>query len=223
MEIIRLKYDISAASEMLHRAHIVHADIHADNVMLRTDPACLVLIDYAGCTGDSVYPLHLGYGASGYGGVTHRPPTLESSPDPVRTAYGDYYRLARTIMKQLYIGPEPSKRKHTDKDTALPTHFWAKNYPHGLTGTTWPRPPSPASPFPLRLMAGLRDLPYHHLARPALEGQRGGPGRYGLLFLRHRPPSLATPTATSCLKVLLVTVNRAREVGRNPLFQRDSF
>ncbi|OLP90681.1 hypothetical protein AK812_SmicGene27707 [Symbiodinium microadriaticum] len=28
-------YDISAALEMLHRAHIVHANIHADNVMLR--------------------------------------------------------------------------------------------------------------------------------------------------------------------------------------------
>ena len=73
-EVIRLKYDISAALEMLHRAHIVHADVHADNLMLRTEPPCFVLIDYSGCTGDSVYPLHLGYGASGYGGVTHRPP-----------------------------------------------------------------------------------------------------------------------------------------------------
>ena len=44
MEIIRLKFDISAALEMLHRAHIVHADIHVDNVMLRSDPACFVLI-----------------------------------------------------------------------------------------------------------------------------------------------------------------------------------
>ena len=57
MEVIRLKYDISAALEMLHRAHIVHVDTHADNVMLRSDPACFVLIDYSGCTGDSVYPL----------------------------------------------------------------------------------------------------------------------------------------------------------------------
>ncbi|OLP88064.1 hypothetical protein AK812_SmicGene30666 [Symbiodinium microadriaticum] len=95
-EVIRLKYDISAALEMLHRSHIVHADVHADN-------PCFVLIDYSGCTGDSVYPLHLGYGAFGYGGATHRPPTLESSPAPVRTAHG----VARTILKQLYIGPEP--------------------------------------------------------------------------------------------------------------------
>ena len=132
---------------MLHRAHIVHADVHADNVMLRTDPACFVLIDYAGCTGDTVYPLHLGYGASGYGGVTHRPPTLESSPDPVRTAYGDYYRLARTILKQLYIGPEPSKRKQMDKESTLPTHL-DKELRTWLERDTWPRPPGPTSPFP---------------------------------------------------------------------------
>ena len=67
-EVIRLKYDISAALEMLHRSHIVHADIHAGNLMLRAEPPCFVLIDYSGCTGDSVYPLHLGYGAFGYGG-----------------------------------------------------------------------------------------------------------------------------------------------------------
>ena len=147
MEIIRLKYDISAALEMLHRAHIVHADIHADNVMLRADPACFVLIDYAGCTGDSVYPLHLGYGASGYGSVTHRPPTLGSSPpDPVRTAYGDYYRLARTILKQLYIGPEPSKRKQMDKESTLPTHL-DKELRTWLERDTWPCPPGPTSPF----------------------------------------------------------------------------
>ncbi|OLP96513.1 hypothetical protein AK812_SmicGene21236 [Symbiodinium microadriaticum] len=100
-EVIRLKYDISAALEMLHRSHIVHADVHADNLMLRAEPPCFVLIDYSGCTGDSVYPLHL----------------------PVRTAHGDYYRLARTILKQLYIGPEPSKRRHSDKDTSLPSHL----------------------------------------------------------------------------------------------------
>ena len=109
---------------MLHRAHVAHADVHADNVMIRSAPACFVLIDYAGCSGDSVYPLHLGYGASGYGGDTHRPPTLEASPSPVRTAYGDYYRLARTIMKQLHIGPEPSvKRKQSDREAILPSHL----------------------------------------------------------------------------------------------------
>ena len=146
-EVIRLKYDISAALEMLHRAHIVHADVHADNVMLRADPACFVLIDYSGCTGDSVYPLHLGYGASGYGGVTHRPPTLESPPAPVRTAHGDYYRLARAILKQLYIGPEPSKRKHSDKDSSLPSHL-DKELRTWLARDQWPRPPGPTSPFP---------------------------------------------------------------------------
>ena len=146
-EIIRLKYDISAALEMLHRAHIVHADVHADNLMLRAEPPCFVLIDYSGCTGDSVYPLHLGYGASGYGGVTHRPPTLESPPAPVRTAHGDYYRLANTILKQLHIGPEPSKRKHSDKDSSLPSHL-DKELRTWLARDQWPRPPSPTSPFP---------------------------------------------------------------------------
>ena len=115
--------------------------------MLRAEPPCFVLIDYSGCTGDSVYPLHLGYGASGYGGVTHRPPTLESSPAPVRTAHGDYYRLARTILKQLYNGPEPSKRRHSDKDTSLPSHL-DKELRTWLERDQWPRPPSPTSPFP---------------------------------------------------------------------------
>ena len=146
-EIIRLKYDISAALEMLHRSHIVHADIHAENLMLRAEPPCFVLIDYSGCTGDSVYPLHLGYGAFGYGGATHRPPTLESSPAPVRTAHGDYYRLASTILKQLHIGPEPSKRKHSDKDNSLPSHL-DKELRLWLERDQWPRPPSPTSPFP---------------------------------------------------------------------------
>ena len=147
MEVIRLKYDISAALEMLHRSHIVHADIHAGNLMLRAEPPCFVLIDYSGCTGDSVYPLHLGYGAFGYGGATHRPPTLESPPSPVRTAHGDYYRLASTILKQLHIGPEPSKRKHSDKDSTLPSHL-DKELRLWLERDQWPRPPSPTSPFP---------------------------------------------------------------------------
>ena len=146
-EVIRLKYDISAALEMLHRSHIVHADIHAGNLMLRAEPPCFVLIDYSGCTGDSVYPLHLGYGAFGYGGATHRPPTLESAPTPVRTAHGDYYRLANTILKQLHIGPEQSKRKHTDKDSSLPSHL-DKELRLWLDRDQWPRPPSPTSPFP---------------------------------------------------------------------------
>ena len=115
--------------------------------MLRTEPPCFVLIDYSGCTGDSVYPLHLGYGAFGYGGATHRPPTLESSPAPVRTAHGDYYRLASTILKQLYIGPEPSKRKCSDKDSSLPSHL-DKELRLWLERDQWPRPPSPTSPFP---------------------------------------------------------------------------
>ena len=115
--------------------------------MLRAEPPSFVLIDYSGCTGDSVYPLNLGYGAFGYGGATHRPPTLESSPAPVRTAHGDYYRLARTILKQLYIGPEPSKRRHSDTDSSLPSHL-DKELRVWLERDQWPRPPSPTSPFP---------------------------------------------------------------------------
>ena len=47
-----------AALQMLHTAQIVHADIHADNVMIRQQPACFVLIDYGGSSGDAVYPLN---------------------------------------------------------------------------------------------------------------------------------------------------------------------
>ena len=167
MEVIRLKYDISAALEMLHRAHIVHADIHADNVMLRSDPACFVLIDYAGCTGDSVYPLHLGYGASGYGGVTHRPPTLESPPEPIRTAHGDYYRLACTILKQLYIGPEPSKRKYSDK--LLPALTFGQGAPH-MAGTRHPGLVHPAPRLrSLRDPANLQEAGIKLLLPPLMD------------------------------------------------------
>ena len=65
----------------------------------------------------------------------------------MRTAHGDYYRLARTILKQLYIGPEPSKRRHSDKDTSLPSHL-DKELRTWLERDQWPRPPSPTSPFP---------------------------------------------------------------------------
>ena len=146
----------SAQVRHLHRAHIVHADVHADNVMLRANPACFVLIDYSGCTGDSVYPLHLGYGASGYGGATHRPPT-----EPVRTAHGDYYRLARTILKQLYIGPEPFKRRHSDKDSSLPSHLDKEL-------RTWL---GPTTPFP---PGSWQDSAIYHSACFALEGERRG-------------------------------------------------
>ena len=189
MEIIGLKYDISAALEMLHRAHIVHADIHADNVMLRTDPACFVLIDYAGCTGDSVYPLHLGYGASGYGGVTHRPPTLgviTGSGPPA--AYGDYYRLARTILKQLYIGPEPSKRKQMDKESTLPTHL-DKALRTWLERDTWPRPPGPTSPFPPRSWQDSAVSPTITLPRFGRPMERSSMTRRSS---HRRPPSSAT-------------------------------
>ena len=167
--------------------------------MLRAEPPCFVLIDYSGCTGDSVYPLHLGYGASGYGGVTHRPPTLESSPAPVRTAHGDYYRLARTILKQLYIGPEPSKRRHSDKDTSLPSHLdkelrtWVGERPMAPAAQPKhrhsPRAPgrTPQSPPPSYYM--LRS------------GGRTGRSNRTRRPLPHRTPSLATPMVPWCRRV----------------------
>ena len=145
-EVIRLKYDISAALEMLHRSHIVHADVHAHNLMLRAEPPCFVLIDYSGCTGDCLLASPW-LRSLGLWRCDSPPPTLESSPAPVRTAHGDYYRLARTILKQLYIGPEPSKRRHSDKDTSLPSHL-DKELRTWLERDQWPRPPSPTSPFP---------------------------------------------------------------------------
>ena len=199
-EVIRLKYDISAALEMLHRSHIVHADIHAGNLMLRAEPPCFVLIDYSGCTGDSVYPLHLGYGAFGYGRRDSPSPTLESSPTPVRTAHGDYYRLASTILKQLHIGPEPSKRKHSDKDSSLPSHL-DKELRLGLERDQWPRPPSPTSPFPPGTWKDSAISPS---------------------IILHRIPSLATPMVPWCRRALPRMGCKEPAAGRTPRFRHDS-
>ena len=57
----KLYSDISGALRVLHAHNIVHADVHVENIMLRGWPAGFVLIDLASCTGESIYPLELGY------------------------------------------------------------------------------------------------------------------------------------------------------------------
>ena len=98
-----------------------------------------VLIDYAGCSGDTVYPLKLGYGAIGFGGH-------EADPNPVRTAYGDYYRLAQCIKFHLSRGERPHEgsRKRTK---TLPHHV-DKELQHWIDWEALPIPHSPSSPFP---------------------------------------------------------------------------
>ncbi|CAE7379555.1 GALNT6 [Symbiodinium sp. CCMP2456] len=142
----RMKNDISAALELMHQHNMVHADIHAGNIMMRPQPACYVLIDYGGCSGDTVYPLKLGYGAIGSGGSLHRPPHHEADPCPVRTAYGDYYRLAQTIKSHLNRGERPhtGSRKRTK---TLPHHV-DKELQNWIDREALPIPTSPSSPFP---------------------------------------------------------------------------
>ena len=38
--LVRMKHDISAALEIMHQYNMVHADIHAGNIMMRPQPAC---------------------------------------------------------------------------------------------------------------------------------------------------------------------------------------
>ncbi|CAE7468021.1 tag-125, partial [Symbiodinium sp. CCMP2456] len=118
--LVRMKHDISAALELMHQHNMVHADIHVGNIMLRPQPACYVLIDYGGCSG--------------------------ADPRPMRTAYGDYYRLAQTIKAQIHRGERPhtGSRKRTK---TLPHHV-DKELQNWIDREARPVPTSPSSPFP---------------------------------------------------------------------------
>ena len=144
--LVRMKHDISAALELMHQNNMVHADIHAGNIMMRPQPACYVLIDYAGCSGDTVYPLRLGYGAIGFGGSLHRPPHHEAAAHPIRTAYGDFYRLAQCIKAHLSRGERPHEGSRKRIKT-LPHHV-DKELQHWIDREALPVPNSPSSPFP---------------------------------------------------------------------------
>ena len=218
-EVIRLKYDISAALEMLHRSHIVHADVHADNLMLRAEPPCFVLIDYSGCTGDSVYPLHLGYGASGYGGVTHSPPTLESP----RLRSGQ--RMA-TITAWLapFSSSSTSARNHLREGTRTRTHpcprTLTRSFAHGWKETNGlvrpaqhrrsPRAPGRTPPSPPQSFC----MPHF--------GRRTGRSNKTRRPSPHQTPSSATPMALLCRRALPMTECRERAAGKIPRFRRDS-
>ena len=90
--------DVSAALRVLHARNIVHADVRLDNIMLRPWPPGFVLIDLASCTGESIYPLELGFGVPGRGGAMFAPPHEKLRP-PMRTPAGDFYRFAKSLQQ----------------------------------------------------------------------------------------------------------------------------
>ena len=132
--------DISAALRVLHSNDIVHADIHLNNTMLRGFPPGFVLIDLASCTGDALFPLSLGYGVQGRGGAKYSPPH-ESLTPPMRTAAGDYFRFAQTLIQM----PEHC-RKLSSFDKA-PRHMRAE-VDQWLQDAQLPMPRRPTSPIP---------------------------------------------------------------------------
>eukprot|EP00439_Symbiodinium_sp_Y106_P009955 s3684_g1.t1 len=150
----RLKFDISAALQMLHSAQIVHADVHADSVMLLQHPPCFVLIDYAGCSAEAIYPLSRGYGVLGYGGDMHRPPTLEGPPHPVRA-----FMVITTAWPRLFSSNsckrnsppnarrsiQRSQRRHRRVEESL---HMQRELQLWLERDTWSQPIYPHSPFP---------------------------------------------------------------------------
>ena len=107
----RLRSDVVSALQTLHGCGIVHADIHRQNVMVRRDPPSLVLVDLGGTAGESIYPLSLGYGAIGEGGTRHRTPHEQGSP-PVRTAKGDYFRLAMMLRHEILEAVHVKMHRH---------------------------------------------------------------------------------------------------------------
>ena len=142
----RLRSDIVSALQTLHgcgivradihRCGIVHADIRRHNIMIRKDPPSFVLIDLGGTAGESIYPLALGYGAIGEGGMRHRTPH-EQGPRPIRTAKGDYYRLAMTLRHEILDTVHVKTHRHFKAELDL----WIK------AGRD-PLPPWPSSAFP---------------------------------------------------------------------------
>ena len=132
----RLRSDMVSALQTLHGCGIVHADIHRHNIMIRKDPPSFVLIDLGGTAGESIYPLALGYGAIGEGGTRHRTPH-EQGPLPIRTAKGDYFRLAITLRHEILDIVHVKTHRHFKVELDL----WIK------AGSD-PLPPWPSSAFP---------------------------------------------------------------------------
>ena len=132
--------DVSAALRVLHANNIVHADVHLDNIMLRPWPPGFVLIDLASCTGESVYPLELGFGVPGKGGAMFTPPHEQLRP-PMRTPAGDFYRFAKSLQKL------PSKRRQLGDLARAPRHI-RKEIEYWLERSAHPLPPRPKSILP---------------------------------------------------------------------------
>ena len=132
--------DISAALRVLHSNDIVHADVHLNNTMLRGFPPGFVLIDLASCTGNALFPLSLGYGVQGRGGAKYSPPH-ESLTPPMRTAAGDYFRFAQTLMQMPEHCRKLSSFDKAPKHTRAEVEKW-------LQDAQLPMPRRPTSPIP---------------------------------------------------------------------------
>ena len=126
--------DVSAALQVLHLNNIVHADVHLDNIMLRPWPPGFVLIDLASCTGESVYPLELGFGVPGKGGAMFTPPHEQLRP-PMRTPAGDFYRFAKSLQKL------PSKCRQFGDLSRAPIGIFAEKLSTGLSAALTPSHP----------------------------------------------------------------------------------
>ena len=132
----RLRSDIVSALQTLHGCGIVHADIHRHNIMIRTDPPSFVLIDLGGLPAKAYTRWPWATAAIGEGGMRHRTPH-EQGPLPIRTAKGDYYRLAMTLKHEILDTVHVKTHRHFKAELDL----WIKAGRDRL-------PPWPSSAFP---------------------------------------------------------------------------
>ncbi|CAE7578309.1 unnamed protein product [Symbiodinium sp. CCMP2592] len=135
--VFRLMQDMRRAISLLHDHDIIHADVRLANIMIRTDPASFVLIDYGGSK-ETIWPVRYGYTVAGRGGTQHRPPAEcmnEWSTPSLRVPYlcgrSDFHRLACTIREEI-LGQMASEAEQ-ELDMMLDTTTWkVKPNPHSL-------------------------------------------------------------------------------------------
>ncbi|CAE7196178.1 unnamed protein product [Symbiodinium sp. CCMP2592] len=161
-----LAWDPQAIS-LLHDHDIIHADVRLANIMLRTDPASFVLIDYGGSK-ETIWPVRYGYTVAGRGGTQHRPPAEcmnEWSTPSLRVPYlcgrSDFHRLACTIREEILgqmeseAGQRPpaeegNASRRRKRDQLRPQLFCEaeQELDMMLDTTTWRVKPNPHSLFP---------------------------------------------------------------------------
>ncbi|CAE7235049.1 unnamed protein product [Symbiodinium sp. CCMP2592] len=165
--VFRLMQDMRRAISLLHDHDIIHADVRLANIMLRTDPASFVLIDYGGSK-ETIWPVRYGYTVAGRGGTQHRPPAEcmnEWSTPPLRVPYlcgrSDFHRLACTIREEILgqmeseAGQRPpaeegnaSRRRKRDQLRPQLPREAEQELDMMLDTTTWKVKPNPHSLFP---------------------------------------------------------------------------